>query len=95
MSDKSAFPSDTADKVLVRMPEGMRDQLKDAAKTNNRTMNAEIVARLQESFAHPKDRIPGSPEEIKAFAEGVAQALIEGGWSPNLSAAPNRPSGKK
>ena len=50
MSDKTAFPSDTADKVLVRMPDGMRDQLKDAAKTNNRTMNAEIVARLQQSF---------------------------------------------
>ncbi|MDD2711303.1 MAG: Arc family DNA-binding protein [Simplicispira sp.] len=51
MNDKTAFPSDTADKVLVRMPDGMRDHLKAAAKTNNRTMNAEIVARLQQSFA--------------------------------------------
>lgn len=50
MNDKTAFPSDTADKVLVRMPDGMRDNLKTAAKANNRTMNAEIVARLQQSF---------------------------------------------
>ena len=50
MEDKHAYPSDTADKVLVRMPDGMRDRLKDAARTNNRTMNAEIIARLEESF---------------------------------------------
>lgn len=50
MSDKSAFPSDAADKVLVRMPDGMRDRLKTEAKTNNRTMNAEIVARLLQTF---------------------------------------------
>lgn len=51
MSEKQTFPSDAADKVLVRMPDGMRDRLKDAAKSNNRTMNAEIVARLEGSFA--------------------------------------------
>lgn len=50
MSETSAYPSDQADKVLVRMPDGMRDRLKEAAKTNNRTMNAEIVARLQATF---------------------------------------------
>lgn len=53
MIDKTAFPSDTADKVLVRMPDGMRDQLKAAAKASNRTMNAEIVARLQASLEEP------------------------------------------
>lgn len=50
MNEKSAFPSDSADKVLVRMPDGMRSRLKDEAKGNNRTMNAEIVTRLQASF---------------------------------------------
>ena len=50
MTEKPAFPSDAADKVLVRMPEGMRDRLKEDAKVNNRTMNAEIIARLSHSF---------------------------------------------
>lgn len=50
LNDKPAYPSDQADKVLVRMPDGMRDRLKDAAKANNRTMNAEIVARLESTF---------------------------------------------
>lgn len=50
MTEKSAYPSDQADKVLVRMPEGMRDSLKRKAKVNNRTLNAEIVLRLQQSM---------------------------------------------
>lgn len=53
MEDKPVYPSDVADKVLVRMPDGMRDQLKALAKHNNRTLNAEIVARLSSSFLTP------------------------------------------
>lgn len=40
----------TEDKYIVRFPEGMRDRLKEKAKANNRTLNAEIVARLDASF---------------------------------------------
>lgn len=39
-----------SDKYVVRLPEGMRDRIAMAAKQNSRTMNAEIVARLQASF---------------------------------------------
>lgn len=49
--EDSGYPSDKADKVLVRMPDGMRDRIKSEAKANNRTMNAEIVARLQQTLA--------------------------------------------
>ena len=38
------------DKYLVRFPDGMRDRISKAAKANSRSMNAEIVARLQASF---------------------------------------------
>lgn len=41
----------SADKYIVRFPDGMRDKIAEAAKANNRTMNAEIVARLEVSFA--------------------------------------------
>jgi muconolactone delta-isomerase len=40
------YPSEKADRFMVRLPDGMRDRLKEAAKANNRTMNAEVVARL-------------------------------------------------
>jgi hypothetical protein len=39
-----------SDKFLVRLPEGMRDRLADAASQNRRSMTAEIVDRLQASF---------------------------------------------
>jgi hypothetical protein len=48
---KTAPPSRTAPQFVVRLPdEVFRDQIAEAAKTNNRSMNAEIVARLQASF---------------------------------------------
>ncbi|RYE42618.1 MAG: Arc family DNA-binding protein [Hyphomicrobiales bacterium] len=40
-----------ADKYIVRFPDGMREQIAATAKANNRTMNAEIVARLDQTFA--------------------------------------------
>lgn len=33
------------------MPPGMRERIADEAKANNRSMNAEIVARLQQSLS--------------------------------------------
>ena len=39
-----------SDKIMLRVPDGMRDRIAACAKVNNRTMNAEIVARLQSSF---------------------------------------------
>jgi len=47
----SDYASRELDKVIVRLPDGMRDRLKEAAKAANRTMNAEIVSRLEFSFA--------------------------------------------
>lgn len=44
-------PSRHEDKFMVRMPEGMRDRIQEAAKDNNRSMNAEVVARLDASFS--------------------------------------------
>lgn len=40
-------PSRKLDQYIVRFPDGMRDQLKKAAKENNRSLNAEIIARLE------------------------------------------------
>ncbi|MBX8827998.1 Arc family DNA-binding protein, partial [Ochrobactrum sp. SFR4] len=39
-------PSRSLDKVIVRLPDGMRDQIKAHAEANNRSMNAEIVSLL-------------------------------------------------
>lgn len=36
---------------MLRFPDGMRDQIAEAARAAGRSMNAEIVARLEASFA--------------------------------------------
>lgn len=51
-----------SDKYIVRFPEGMRDRIAEAAKANNRSMNAEIVARLESTFAQQRDLF--SPVEM-------------------------------
>ncbi|WP_367715132.1 Arc family DNA-binding protein [Nitratireductor sp. GISD-1A_MAKvit] len=45
------YPSDQLAQFMVRMPEEMREALKRAAGENARSMNAEIVARLEDSLA--------------------------------------------
>ena len=40
-------PGRGSDQFPLRFPDGMRDQLKKAAKENKRSLNAEIIARLE------------------------------------------------
>jgi hypothetical protein len=40
--------------VMTRIPEGLRRQLERAAVRNGRSMNAEIISRLEHSFTAPK-----------------------------------------
>lgn len=44
-------PSRGSDQFVVRFPEGMRDHLKRMAERYGRSMNAEILYRLEESLA--------------------------------------------
>jgi hypothetical protein len=54
---------------MLRFPEGMRQRIKEAAESNGRTMNAEIVARLQESFL--------SVQREVAITSDVASAMLK------------------
>ena len=49
-SPRKSYPSENLDRFMLRLPEGMRDKIGVAAREANRTMNAEIVARLEASF---------------------------------------------
>lgn len=55
MNDKSPPPSDTANKFMLRLPDGMRERLKEVAKKSGRSMNAEIVQRLGRTFDNESD----------------------------------------
>lgn len=42
--------SRTADKFVVRLPDGMREKIAEVARSHHRSMNSEIIARLEESM---------------------------------------------
>jgi plasmid stability protein len=48
MPNKPPAPSDISDKFMLRLPDGMRDRVAALAKKHNRSMNAEIVASLEQ-----------------------------------------------
>lgn len=62
------------DKFMLRLPDGMRDRIKEAAEANNRSMNAEIVARLEGSFSS------SNPELLVTIDEKIGALLEHLGW---------------
>jgi hypothetical protein len=53
------YTSRTADKFVVRLPQGMRDRIAEVAKQHHRSMNSEIIARLEHSLLD----LPSLPEQ--------------------------------
>lgn len=49
----TTYPSQKADKFLLRLPDGVRQRIAKEAEANNRTMTKEMVLRLQQSFEPP------------------------------------------
>jgi hypothetical protein len=48
--EKKPYPSETQERFIIRLPDGLRDRIAEAAKAANRSMNAEFVLRLEQSF---------------------------------------------
>lgn len=72
--DESISNSKTAEKFVVRLPYGMRRRIAEVARLYRRSMNSEIVARLEQSLeqeASPLD--PPRPGANEPFPDGVAE----------------------
>jgi hypothetical protein len=67
MNESRSLP----DKFMLRLPEGMREQIKNSAAINNRSMNSEIIASLEEWLKRP------SAEEQHAQALRHEKAMLE------------------
>lgn len=78
-----------AEKFVVRFPNGMRASVAEAAGLSHRSMNAEIIARLQYSLSnwpttlpHGEPAIPDGNEEayllerFRRLPAGKQQALL-------------------
>lgn len=68
----------TDPQVNFRMPQALRDELERASRLNNRTLSAEIVARLSASFeqvAPPSVQLVGKIGDGPTIVDEVARAL--------------------
>lgn len=52
---KRSYSARTADKFVIRFPEGLHGPLESAARSSYRSMNSEITARLERSLASTDD----------------------------------------
>jgi hypothetical protein len=67
MTEKS---TQTQDKFVLRLPDGVRDQIKASAERNNRSMNAEIVVAIQMFLGITGDDAPLDPTDEAVYNLG-------------------------
>lgn len=72
---REKFPSDDIDRVMVRFPAGMRDQLKAVATANKRSVNSEIVARLEASLLRDRHALENEDHERRSGKRLVPEDL--------------------
>ncbi len=73
MTDEADYPSRKMEQFVVRLPDGMRKRIKAAADANSRSMNAEIVATLEEKYPP----VPSRDEEIMSMMADLMRAQKE------------------
>ena len=61
---QATFSSRTADKFVVRLPDGMRERIADVARNHHRSMNSEIIARLEHSLIQPGEEEGGAALQL-------------------------------
>ncbi len=82
-------PSRSQDKFILRLPDGMRDEIKTAADKSGRSMNAEIVHRLQTSFTQPS--IEQTDEYIVSVIDKLLDVKIEAAMKNRKPLMENKP----
>ena len=71
----------TADRVQLRLPEGMRGKLVEAAMANGRSISDEIIDRLTQSLERDEmqrlsDRLKAQSDRLATF-EGEIASMVE------------------
>jgi hypothetical protein len=64
-----------SDKFMLRLPDGLRERIAAAAKSSQRSMNAEIVARIVASLDN-QGGLALQDAEIDAIAKKLAAKVV-------------------
>lgn len=69
-------PSRGAEQFNLRLPDGMREQLKEAAAANGRSLNSEIVHRLQTTL-EMDSYTPGDNAQMEGRVDDLEAKVVE------------------
>jgi plasmid stability protein len=75
MTDQKEATASKADKFLVRLPDGMRERLKVEAANSNRSLNSEIIVRLESTLSNGLD-VSAIGDGGKANLDRVAEFIV-------------------
>lgn len=88
------------DQYMLRFPDGLRDRIKAVAESNKRSMNAEIVARLETSLSDPAysfpslgalpDGHPDAPQRLNPEQAAMLDAMFKALLS-QVASSPDNP----
>jgi|GEM_PF-1573514 plasmid stability protein len=93
-----------SDKVMLRLPDGMRNRIKAAAAANKRSMNAEILSLLDQAFPEPVDdaaamemlqyMLAAPPEDLESRKAEIQAKLTAMKSGARVYDGPALPGGK-
>lgn len=91
LKSQTRFASRTADKFVVRLPDGMREKIAEIAKDNHRSMNSEIIDRLTLSIEQDEqgDLTVRTLAQVTRRCEELERQLTE--LMANQDAEPQKP----
>lgn len=91
---KAVYSSRTADKFVVRLPDGMRERIEKLSKTKLRSMNSQIIYWLEMCIPLEEKNENGfSEEDLQAFMEiDTQQCVIVPHQKPAYAPAPGVPT---
>lgn len=61
----------------IRIPEPLKRQLNEAAKANGRSLNAEVIARLQATFDKPRTAFGVAESDPKPYYNSEETSELE------------------
>ena len=70
-------PGRNSDKLVVRFPDGMKAKLERAAAISNRSLNAEIISRLERSLSEFSRMDDMQMDVIKSVYQGMVSGMAE------------------
>ena len=81
---QAVYSSRSADKFVVRLPDGMRERIAAVAKSHHRSMNSEIISRLEHSLLE-EGGVDGSLEVVHSnYTANLLRQIDVQPWNPQV-----------